>query len=294
MLDPQRASHKLLGLLLFQLPCSKRRWAQYMAKYQPVLQSAYPHNAAARLLVMKALRCIDRRDIDGADAAIDRLRPVTGDSTDSDKTLWYILRGLKFQRSGHPIQMAASFNSAARFRHRFYLPYRLLGDYYSHQRLLYDQAETHFLTAINCLYELRPMTDAARQQTGLAYTGVCLCRTMMHRYDEAREALRLAAKASPDAPALHYADALLHAALQQSAACHAALAKLEGQTQHEEAKKLTDAMLTGQDPLFSCCPHGTLRASPPSGASSSTTRRRSSPSCAWAAERRPPICSCSR
>ncbi len=218
MLNPGNTLHKLLGMMLFRLPHNQRKWQACLAQYRPILENAFKYNYAARLLVMKALGQMDDNNIDGAQHTIEALRPVFAEEDNpSERALWHILHALHQCRSGHTRRMGANLRSAAKYNHRFHLAYHLYADYLYRERRYYDEAEKQYTNAIDSLYAYPPMTDGMRHIMGNAYSGIANARIMMHRYDEAKEALRVAEQMGAVPERLLYSQALLSAVLHRSA-----------------------------------------------------------------------------
>lgn len=156
MLNPQKPFHIRLGRFLFRLPHNQRRWYGYMGRYFPILQPAFEHNEAARLLVMKALKQIDRENIKGYIRTIKALTPTAREGEDADKALCGIMSGLIDMKAGDLEQAAKRFKGANVFNHRFFLPYMLAADNYANQWISYLKAADNYQTAIDCIYEYPP------------------------------------------------------------------------------------------------------------------------------------------
>ena len=237
MLNLQKKSHKLLGSLLFRLPHNQRRWQWCMAHYRPVLENTFQDNDAARLLVMKVLRQIRADQIDGAQNTLNALRPVFNQAGNEEKALWHILHALHQMRSGHWKKMAANLKSAHKYGHRYYLAHIYHAEYYMNTRYLYPEAVEHFNKAIECLYAYPPMTERIRGIIGSAYADIAEALTMMHQFEDAKDAIRKAENMKAEPAYLLRSKALLYAAMRQPMEAKQCLSKLEG-------------METEQDPDF--------------------------------------------
>lgn len=254
MLKPENTLHKLLALVLFRLPHNQRRWQACLHQYRPLLEDAFKYNYAARLLVMKALRQIDANDIDGAQNTIAALRPsFAAADHPSELALWHILHALHQCRSGHTRRMGANLRSAAKYNHRFHLAYLLYAEYLYRERRYYDEAEIQYTNAIDSLYAYPPMTDDMRRIMGNAYSGIANARIMMHRYDEARDALRIAEQMVASQERLLYSQALLNAVLQQPTEANRCLNKLADVNPDiaAELRPEVERILANQHPQFS-------------------------------------------
>ncbi len=87
---------------------------------------------------------------------------------------------------------------------------------------------------------------------GSAYTGLATVLTMMHRYEEAEEALGLSRQLWPDAPGRSAAEAVLYAALGQQERMNESLSVLEGHAPevYPSVRDMVGRILDGTEALF--------------------------------------------
>lgn len=253
MLNPQNKLHRALGTLLFRLPHNQRQWRSCLGTYLPILENAFPDNDAARLLVMKALRLIDENNIEGAQRTIESLRTTFAQNeTPAHTALWHILHALHQYKSGHLRRMGGNLRAASKYGHRFHLAYALYGDYLYHERHFYDEAEEQFLKAIDCIYAYPPLTESMQKVIGNAYTGAADARTMMHRYEDAKAALRMAEQMHAESEYLLYSQTLLNAALHLPTEARRCLSHLRELNDESAAQLLPviERILADEHPHF--------------------------------------------
>lgn len=258
MLDPQNALHKLLGIMLFRLPHNQQRWQKCLAHYLPILENAFTNNDAARLLVMKVILQIDENNPDGAQKTLDALRPAADEGGNEEKALWHILHALHQQNCDQLDKMAASLSAAHEYGHRFYLAHAYHAECYLHAWHLFAEAEEHFNKSIDCLYAYPPMTETTRRLIGTSYTGIADARTMMHRYEDAKDALRKAEQMEANPVPLLRSKALLHAALRQPEEANHCLSQLNEKDDEPDIcfNERIRRILAEQDPHFTPLPIG--------------------------------------
>lgn len=258
MLDPQNTLHKLLAIVLFRLPRNQRRWQACLAKYRPILENAFKYNYAARLLVMKALRQIKLKDIEGAQNTLRAIMPIARDGEPIEKALWAFLHGLGYMQAKNMKQAVRYFKSANQFNHRLYLPYLITADQHINAPIDYPKAVSDFQTAIECIYEYPPLNESTRQALCMAHSDLCFCHVMMHQYDEARDDLLHAEQMARDTSSTLYASIYLHAALRQASEVAALLPRYKAfcPEEFDAFKVRIERILTDQDPHFAQLPIG--------------------------------------
>lgn len=261
MLNPKKTLHKLLGMMLFRLPHNQRKWQVCLAQYRPILENAFKYNYAARLLVMKALGQIRRKDIDGAQNTLQVIKQIAADGESLEKALWAFLHGLSYMQANNRKQAIRYFKSANKLQHRLFLPYLITADYYLSEHIDYPKAVSDFRTAIDCIYEYPPLNETTRQALCAAHADLCFCHVMMHQYDEARDDFLHAEQMASDKSSTLYASIYLHAALRDEQETAELLPKYQGFCQ--EALKEFDAfkarierILADEDPHFTQLPIG--------------------------------------
>lgn len=262
MLDPMKPFHKLLGHWLFQLPNNQKRWHFYMSRYLPILKPAFHHNAPARLLVMKALQQIDQKDIDGAQETIEAVIPAAREGEIADKALVNFLWGLGYFYGGNMDRAIEMFKITNKYQHRYFMPYLLTADHHVNERRNYIRAEEYYQTAIDCIYEYPPLTDTTRHVLCMAHAGLCFCRIMMHRYDEAQTDLLHAEQMEEENKFTLHARIYLHAVLRQQDEARSSLAKYKTHCPEDFAllQARVERILSEEDPHFTAFSIGDAEA----------------------------------
>lgn len=232
----------------FFSPDFQNKWATHMGAFGPILGPAFAEDYQSRIHLMAALNHISRRDVQGG---LDKLKLIQDKcETNADKAAWLFFAGLCFEFAGMQEQMLVCYRSAGEFHHRFYMPYMKLAKFYQ-QGCLYDRAEESYRDVIGC-FEGTGLDDSDRRILGSAYTSLAACLTMMHRYEEAEDALRLSRQLWPDAPGRSAAEAVLYAALGQQEKMNASLSVLENHAPeaYPSVRDMTGRILDGTEALF--------------------------------------------
>jgi len=226
----------------------RHSWEVHRQAFGPILEPAFAENEQARIRLTAALNHISRREVK---QGFDMLQSLKGDCLyDADRAAWFFFMGLCFEMAGEQKQMTACYCKAAEFGHRFYLPYLKVARF-AHLQADFDLAEQNYRIGIECLLE---MDEDERENTVLAsaYTNLCSCLTMMHRYDQAEQALSKAAQL-PVQPASAATAAILYAAMGQSDKTALCIAQLEHQRSElaQQTKEMTAQIMAGEHPHFS-------------------------------------------
>ncbi len=258
VLNPQKPWHIYLGRFLFRLPHNQSRWRHYLGFYYPIMDPAFQHNEAARLLIMKLLKYLDQNNIKGASTAICALWPTVREADHAEQVLFSFLRGLADAKAGDFDKATKRFRWANRFNHRYFLPYMLVADYDCDHRHVYPQAATNYQTGIDCIYKYPPLNDITRHFMSLAYAGLCLCHVMMHQYTEAKADILHAEQMESENAAILNAKAHLHAALRQEREARICADKFrkynaEG---YNHLKEKVELILSEKHPHFTQLPIG--------------------------------------
>ena len=258
MLNPQKSSHIRLGRFLFRLPHNQRRWRFYLGRYLPVLEPAFQHNEAARLLVMRMLRQIENGKLKQADATARALKPCAREAGPADQALIGILYGFAYAKGGDHAEAARFYRWANKFNHRFFLPYMLAADDDVNAKAYVSRAAANYQTAVDCIYEYPPLTDATKHFLCMSYAGLCFCHVMMHQYEEAKADLLHAEQMEHENRFTLHAQTYLHAALRHGDEAHSCLKRYEQYDAEGCAalREKIERVLADQDPHFTQLPIG--------------------------------------
>ena len=260
MPNPQKKMYRLLGTFFFRLPHNQRRWKACREHYMPILDGVFIDNEAALLMIMRCLEKIEGGDIEGAQRIIEYLRPLfaANEKHPPVLVLWHVLHALHQSRSGHMAKMSANLRTANKLGHRYHIAHALYAEDISHRLHFYDEAEEHFSKAVDCIYAWPPLTERARQVIGLLHTRIAYVRTMMHRYDEARDALRIAESMQATPESLSHSRALLNAALRLPTEAYRYLEHLRETSAEasDELAPIIQRILAEEHPHFTQMPVG--------------------------------------
>lgn len=258
MLNPQKPWHIHLGRFLFRLPHNQRKWQFYMGRYYPIMEPAFKHNEAARLLVLKVLRQLSNNKLKQADATLRALKPYARQAEPADKALFGFLYGLGYETADDHNEAIRCYRWANKFNHRYFPPYLLAADNDVNTNKLYARAALNYQTAIDCIYEYPPLTDITKHILCTAYSGLCFCHVMMHEYDIAKADLLHAEQMESENRFTLHARTYLHAALRQGDEAQSCLKRYELYDAEgcAELKEKIGRILADQDPHFTQMPIG--------------------------------------
>lgn len=226
----------------------QRQWAVHMAAFGPILGPAFPEDYPSRVHLMAALGRISRRDLRGGLEKLEQLRDKC--ETNADKAAWLFFTGLCYDLAGRQEQMLSYYREAGEYNHSFYMPYLKMAKVWQ-QSCLYDRAEENYRSAIGC-FNGTGLSDEDKRILGAAYTGLATTLTMMHRYEEAQDALRISRQLWPDAAGRSAAEAVLYAALGREEQAEESLRILEGHAPqvYPQVRDLAHRILDGTEHLF--------------------------------------------
>lgn len=226
----------------------QKQWAVHMGAFGPILGPAFAEDYQSRIHLLAALNHISRRDVQSGLKKLQLLRENC--ETNADKAAWLFFAGLCFEFAGQQKQMLSCYQAAGDFHHRFYMPYLKLAKFWQ-QGCMYDRAEEQYRLAIGC-YEGTGLDDTDRRTLGSVYTGLATCLTMMHRYEDAEDALFASRQLWPNAPGRSAAEAVLYAALGQQEKANAGLAVLEDHAPevYPSVRDMVGRILDGTEALF--------------------------------------------
>ena len=229
----------------FSSPEIKKSWAVHMQAFGPILEPAFVENQPVRLLMIRALNHISRRNIKEGMALLKEIHPHC--IYDEDRAAWAFFVGLCFEMSGAKEQMLQWYEKAEQFGHRFYLPY-LKQAKAAHSAADFEKAKSYYDTAIRCLLEMEETDETV---LGSAYTNLCSCLTMLHQYSAAEQAWK-AAQRYPLQPGADATAAILYAAMGDGEKCKLYLQQLKEKFPIwvPQTATMTRQILEGSHPAF--------------------------------------------
>lgn len=225
----------------------RHSWEVHRQAFGPILEPAFVENQQVRILLINALNHISRREIKRGMELLKEIHPHC--VYDEDKAAWTFFVGLCFEMGGAREQMLQWYENAAKFGHRFYLPYMKLAKA-AHTQSQFQKAADYYKTAIDCLLE-SPENDRDEVILGSAYTNLTSCLTMLHQYPDAEKAWMEAQK-YPLQPGADATAAILWAAMgnAEKTAEHIRQLKEKFPGWVPQTVEMTRQILDGTHPAF--------------------------------------------
>lgn len=200
----------------------RQSWETHRQAFGPILEPAFVENPQVRVPLIAALNHISRREVKQGMEILKQIKEFC--IYDEDKAAWTFFVGLCYELGGAKKQALQWYDDAAKYGHRFYLPYLKLAKA-AIQEKQYETARIYYEIGIDCLMEM-PETEQDPALLGSAYTNLASSLTMLHRYPEAEKAWETAMRypTQPRAPAVA---AVLYAATGDWKTAKAYMEKLE-------------------------------------------------------------------
>lgn len=192
---------------VFNSPIVQENWKIHVQAFGPILEPAFVEDYQARVYLTEALNKISNRDVKGGLEKLKELRAFC--ESDADKAAWLFCMGLCFEMAGAKDQMLDCYQQAGQFNHKFYMPYFKVAKN-AHIDGVLDVAAENYQMAICCLNDNGLNAQTSKILAAL-YTNMASCLTMMHRYEEAEEALEEAKYVQSEYPGCSAAEAILKA-----------------------------------------------------------------------------------
>lgn len=236
----------------FASPEIKKSWAVHMQAFGPILKPAFAEDYQARVHLCAALNHISNKNLPQALLKLNGLQKRL--ETDADKAAFLFCMGLFFETAGKAEEMIALYTQCNSFGHKFYLPYLKVAKFHL-DCCSYDEAEANYRAAIGC-FEATGIDGQDKLILGSAYANLSSCLIMMHRCEEADNALATSRSLYPDAPGRAAPESILHALRGETAELEACLNTLKAHAPaaYDSIKKSTGKILDRTDPLFFAVP----------------------------------------
>ncbi|MBQ3504902.1 MAG: tetratricopeptide repeat protein [Oscillospiraceae bacterium] len=230
----------------------QQSWNVHMHTFGPILEPAFSENYQAKVHLTAALNLISSRQIAQAFQKLKQMDKFC--ETDADKTAFLFFMGVCFEFMGDREQMIDFYCAANEYEHNFYMPYIKVGKVFLSEHA-YAPAYENYRAAIDC-FTATGLSDQDKLILGAAYTNLATCLTMMHRYEEAEDALGTSTALCPNVPGRAAVEAALCALRGDRTAVETCLAALKEHSPevHDAVKESTDKILSGTDPLFFTVP----------------------------------------
>ena len=225
----------------------RQSWEVHRQAFGPILEPAFEESPQIRVRLIAALNHLSRREIRRGMEILKELSPHC--VYDEDKAAWTFFVGLGFEMAGAREQMLQWYAAAGQYNHRFHLPYMKLARA-AHGDGRFEEARGYYEKAIDCLQEMSE-NDRDEAILGSAYTNLCSCLTMLHRYPEA-EAAWHKSRSHPQQPGADATAAILYAAMgdAEKTAAHLEQLREKYPAWLERTKTMTQEILTGVHPSF--------------------------------------------
>ena len=225
----------------------RQSWEVHRQAFGPILEPAFEENPQVRIHLINALNHISRREVQRGLELLQQIRPHC--VYDEDKAAWTFFVGLCYEMGGARAQMLQWYADAAKFGHRFYLPYMKLAKA-AHGAEQYEAAKNYYETAVECLLEM-PEAERSDVILGSAYTNLTSCLTMLHQYEAAQHAWQKAQRC-PLQPGADATAAILYAAMGQreKMAAHLAALREKFPAWVAQTEEMTQQILAGTHPAF--------------------------------------------
>ncbi len=232
----------------FESDTIQKSWKAHMQAFGPILEPAFVNNYRAKLKLTAALNYISNRKIQNGLQQLQLIEKAC--PTDADKAAWLFCMGLCFEMANINSEMIAYYQAAGEYDHRFYLPYLKIAKA-AHNDAVFEIAQENYTKAIRCLNE-GEIDNQKRIILGSAYTNYASCLTMMHRYDEAKEALKKSTEVLPEQSGRAATAAILHAAIgnAEKAQYYTNVVATEMPAFYERTKKMVSDILDKRHPHF--------------------------------------------
>lgn len=231
----------------FNSAAFQNSWNIHMQAFGPIMEPAFTDSYQAKVHLAAALGRMQKRDFNGAVGKLQEVQKHI--ETDADRAAWLFFMGLCNEMAGRRIQMLGFYFEAAKFEHKFYLPYLKIARC-AHDDGMYAVADDYYVKAIGCL---EGKTDAQSVTVlGSAYTNRASCLMMMRRFDESKEMFEKSGTIQPVQKGRAANEAILYAAMGDRARVDALMETVcaESAEQAEEIKATTEEILSGKNPHF--------------------------------------------
>lgn len=233
----------------FESATIQKSWQTHIKAFGPILEPAFVENYQARLDLTAALNFISNREIE---KGLKKLQLIENACfTDEDKAAWLFCMGLCLEMANVKEDMIAYYQEAGEYGHRFYLPYLKIAKT-AHNDAVFEIAEENYIKAIQCLIEDK-WDEHKCIILGSAYTNYASCLTMMHRYEEAEEALRKSIEVLPEQRGRAATEAILQAAMgnAEKASYYTDIIAVDMPAFYEHTQKMVHDILEKRHPHFS-------------------------------------------
>lgn len=226
----------------------QQSWSAHMQAFEPILKPAFKENFQAKVHLTAALNFISNRNLAKGWSKLQEVQKFC--ETDEDKAACLYFMGLCCEMAGDREQMVQLYDHANEYEHKFYLPYLKVAKFY-HEGCNYDAAEMNYCSAVEC-FDHDELKGQDKIILGTTYMNLASCLTMMHKYDEAKIAIKFSREIQPKASELLAVEAVLYAACNDEELAKKCLARLKTEKPllYGNAEKTVESILDKSNPMF--------------------------------------------
>ena len=221
----------------------QRDWNAHMQAFGPILEPAFSDSYQAKIHLTAALSALSNHRFKSAQNKLKTLQPYC--KTNADHAAWMFCMGISCELQGDTEGMVYYYSKAGKFGHRFYLVEMKLAKA-AHNGGRFEDALGHYHRALEMFDET--MVQGERQSEIIrasVYTNLASCLTMLFRYEEAEDMLRISREISPQQTGRAVTEAILYAAMGDLEKAQDSLVALE-----EQMPELVDAVTQTVDDIF--------------------------------------------
>lgn len=232
----------------FESNAVQKSWQIHLQAFGAILEPSFADNYQARIHLTTALNYISNRDVK---AGLKKLQSIEKDCVaNADKAAWLFCMGLAMEVANMKEEMISFYQSAGKYGHSFYLPYLKVAKA-AHTDAVFDVAEENYLQAVQCL-KAEQLNEQKKMILGSVYTNYASCLTMMHRYEDAEEALRNSREILPELFGRTSAEAILEAAKGNEEKARALLERMKERefALYDTTNKMVSEILENKHPHF--------------------------------------------
>ena len=242
---------EMIARRTFESPDMQKSWKEHMDVFGPIMGDAFREDYSSRVYLTQALNLMSRTDTEAAFKKLRLIEPKC--CCAADLAAWFYFMGLCYEFCGQRDMMLKFYQQAGVYEHHFYLPYMKVAKF-AYLDAAYDISLKNYHLAIGCFREDR-LQGMDTEILASLYTNMGSCLTMMHRFDEAHEALDHSSRLQSVQPGREAFLAILAAAEGKKDELGKYLELMrKTPKQYEQLKQQTDAIISGQHPQFSVLP----------------------------------------
>lgn len=188
-------------------------WQVHMRAFGPILEPAFTDSYQAKVHLTAALSMVSNHRFKPALNKLKALEPYC--VTDADHAAWEFCMGLCCEMQGDADGMMQHYTKAGEYGHRFYLVDMKIAKA-AHNGGDYDRAMAYYERALELFDEAQVQGERQSEIIRASvYTNMASCLTMLFRYEEAEDMLRISKEISSEQTGRAVTEAILYAAMGQ-------------------------------------------------------------------------------